>query len=252
MIHLIRLRCHFILDAAVNVIHSISTRSQGNRKKQFHCVKARLTVCLNKNPKIGKTSQPLLYLSCLVFILELSAALCWMIPGAVWHSWFPLGVWLGQVKRPDVTSNPLVLPPSESPRNAHSSLGFSGYRPSFVCPLQHQAQPWCHGYLKGFNWPTIITHSFKKQPPLEEIFLCCSLGLSAFLPVPEPPNPNRTWSHTAGVFFLTFFPPESISSPLFGDFREQWHLLYICSVKAVPRHDCPHTLLTHLAADRAR
>lgn len=62
---------------------------------------------------------------------------------------------------------------------------------------------------RGFNWPTIITHSFKKQPPLEEIFLCCSLGLSTFLPVPEPPNPNRTWSHTAGVFF--FFSSSSFS-----------------------------------------
>lgn len=139
------------------------------------------------------------------FLIELGAASSWIFLHAVWHTWFPRRVWLGQVKRPDVTSNPLVLPPSESPRNPQSSLGFSGYKPSFVCPLQHQAQPWCHGYLKGFNWPTIITHSFKKQPPLEEIFLCCSLGLSTFLPVPEPPNPNRTWSHTAGVFFLTFF-----------------------------------------------
>lgn len=154
------------------------------------------------------------------FHLELSAASRWICLDAVWHTWFPLRVWLGQVKRPDVTSNPLVLPPSESPRNPQSSLGFSGYKPSFVCPLQHQAQPWCHGYLKGFNWPTIITHSFKKQPPLEEIFLCCSLGLSTFLPIPEPPNPNRTWSHTAGVFF--FFFPESISSLLFGNSGEQW------------------------------
>lgn len=139
------------------------------------------------------------------FDFEFSAASSWIFLDAVWHTWFPLRVWLGQVKRPDVTSNPLVLPPSTSPRNPQSSRGFSGYKPSFVCPLQHQAQPWCHGYLKGFNWPTIITHSFKKQPPLEEIFLCCSLGLSTFLPVPEPPNPNTTWSHTAGVFFLTFF-----------------------------------------------
>jgi len=60
----------------------------------------------------------------------------------------PLKVWLGQVKRPDVTSNPLALPPSVSPRNPQSSLGFSGYKPSFVCPPQHRAQPWCHGYLK--------------------------------------------------------------------------------------------------------
>lgn len=163
-----------------------------------------LSVCLNNNPegkKMAARSVPFVS----HFDFWLSAASRWTFLDAVWHTWFPLRVWLGQVKRPDVTSNPLALPPSESPRNPQRALGFSGYKPSFVCPLQHQAQPWCHGYLKRFNWPTIITHSFKKQPPLEEIFLCCSLGLSTFLPVPEPPNPNRTWSHTAGVFFLTLF-----------------------------------------------
>lgn len=178
---------------------------------------------------------------------KFSAASSWIFLDAVWHTWFPRRVWLGQVKSPDVTSNPLVLPPSESPRNPQSSPGFSGYKPSFVCPLQHQAQPWCHGYLKGFNWPTIITHSFKKQPPLEEIFLCCSLGLSAFLPVPEPPNPNRTWSHTAGVFFLTlfFFPLNLFPLYFLAILGEQWRPLYVCPVEAIPCHYCLYTMLAH-------
>lgn len=140
---------------------------------------------------------------------------------AAWHTWFPLRVWLGQVKRPDVTSNPLVLPPSKSPRNPRSSLGFSGYKPSFVCPLQHQAQPWCHGYLKGFNWPTIITHSFKKQPPLEEIFPSYArLGSphsSRFLNLPIQTEHGPT---LPGFSFDCFFP-EFISSLFFGDAREQ-------------------------------
>lgn len=92
-----------------------------------------------------------------------------------------------QVKRPDVTSNPLALLPSESPQNPQSSPGFSGYRPSIVCPLQLQAQPWCHGYLKGFNWPTIITHSFKNSLHWKKYFSVTHLGYphsSQFLNLP--------------------------------------------------------------------
>lgn len=53
---------------------------------------------------------------------------------------------IGQVERPDVTPNPPppslrlpVRPPP--PERPESSPGFPGYKPSFVCPQQHRAQP---------------------------------------------------------------------------------------------------------------
>lgn len=142
--------------------------SQKSREilRQHQSRKAQLADCMFEQQS-KRTNDQLaacctVHLSRLVLISDSMQLHVGLSLGAVWHTWFPLRVWLGQVKRPDVTSNPLALPPSESPRNPQSSLGFSGYKPSFVCPLQHQAQPWCHGYLKRFNWPTIITHSFKK------------------------------------------------------------------------------------------
>lgn len=163
-----------------------------------------LTIQKKKEPN----SQP-------AFLPSVSCSYFWfgpvwgrISPDDVWHSWFPLVVWLGQVKRPDVTSNPLDLPPCESPQNAHSSLGFSGYKPSIVCPLQHQAQPWCHGYLEGFNWPTIISHSFKNSLHWKKYFSVAhwsSLHSSWFLNLPIQTEHAPTLP--AFSFWLFFFSP---------------------------------------------
>lgn len=130
----------------------------------------------------------------------------------------------------------LCLPPSP-PKPSKLSLGFSGYKPSFVCPLEHQAQPWCHGYLKGFNWPTIITHSFKNSLHWKKYFSVAHLGYphsSRFLNLPI----QTEHGPTLPGFSFWLFSPESISSLLFADSGEQWHPLYVCPVKAIPCHYC--------------
>lgn len=53
---------------------------------------------------------------------------------------------IGQVERPDVTPNPPLrrsgsLCAPHPPERPESSPGFPGYKPSFVCPQQHRAQP---------------------------------------------------------------------------------------------------------------
>lgn len=155
-----------------------------------------------------------MFLLYLFWVLKVEAPLTCIFQDVVWHTWFPLRVWLGQVKQPDVTSNPLALPPSESPQNPQSSPGFSGYKPSFVCPLQQQAQPWCHGYLKGFNWPTIITHSFKNSLHWKKYFSVAHLGYphsSQFLNLPIQTEHGPTlpgfsfWLFSPWIYFLSTF-----------------------------------------------
>lgn len=129
---------------------------------------------------------------------------------------------IGQVERPDVTPNPHRSsgslcapqpPPLEDLKALQGSLGTS---PPLFVPSSTGPSHDVIAFLKGFKLANYNKPFLSKQPPLKEIFLCCTLGLSTFLSVPEPPNPNRTWSHTNGLFFcFDFSPPECVSSLLF-------------------------------------
>lgn len=138
--------------------------------------------------------------------------------GPARHARFPLRVLIGQVERPDVTPNPsapVTLAPCVNELKAlQGSLGTSP--PLFVASTTGPS----HDVMKGFKLANYNKPFLSKQPPLKEIFLCCTLGYPHSCRFLNLPNQTQRGLTLPGFFCFDFFPPEYVSSLLFFFFHQ--------------------------------
>lgn len=121
------------------------------------------------------------------------------------------------------TSPPLFVPSSTGP--SHDVIAF---------------------FLKGFKLANYNKPFLSKQPPLKEIFLCCTLGYPhscRFLNLPIQTHRGLTLPGFFSFFLFWLFPPWiCFLFPFFFFFStscgKQWRHLYAWPVNSVLRHKC--------------